>query len=106
MTTLLGHTKAVKVVKFIQRDKLLSGSADGSCKYWSLYSGLCIYTLFGHIDPVTSIKVWSDFMFLSGSDNGSVKVWDLSLLECIKTLSGSQNCLRNKCSLFLLNKKI
>ena len=87
--TLRSHTDAVRSVSWHPTEaKLVSGSEDGSVKYWDL-SGKPprsskkgppdvepMWTFRGHMAPVLATAVGSDFV-VSAAVDGSVRVWDL-----------------------------
>ena len=75
--TLQGHADGVAAVAVSSDNRfLVSGSDDGTVKFWDLPSGAEQITLAGHRSGVKAVAV-SRTHAISGSDDGSVKLWKL-----------------------------
>lgn len=78
---LIGHTGPVYSIKFCSSNKyLISGSADGTIRLWSLdlFKTICVYK--AHVFPVWTVDFSpNDFFFASGGADRQAIVW------CIKS---------------------
>jgi WD40 repeat protein len=77
-----GHTNYVYDVKFLNRDRLASASADNSIKFWDTTSRTCLQTFRVHQDSVRGL--WfdsSERVMVSISSDKTMKVWWLSDLD-------------------------
>ncbi|HEY7326263.1 MAG TPA: protein kinase [Gemmataceae bacterium] len=71
---------------------VLSGSADGTLKLWSVMSGRCLRTLEGHAEWVTSVGLSADGLIaLSGSADRTLRLWQTSDGKCLRVLEGHRN---------------
>lgn len=50
--TFLGHKEWIRCVRFLSKNRIVSGSDDYSIKIWNLDTGECLKTLRGHEDSV------------------------------------------------------
>ncbi|MBI4783041.1 MAG: pentapeptide repeat-containing protein [Oscillatoriophycideae cyanobacterium NC_groundwater_1537_Pr4_S-0.65um_50_18] len=65
---------------------LVSGSTDGTIRFWSIETGECVKVLH-HDSSVEVIALSSnDRILVSGSHDGTIKIWDGSTGECLRTL--------------------
>ena len=71
---------------------VLTASADGTAKVWSVKTGACTLTLAGHRDSV-ELAVFSDdgFSVLTASGDGTAKLWSVETGACTLTLSGHRH---------------
>jgi WD40 repeat protein len=86
--SLRGHANDVLSMAFSQdKNWLVSGDADGTCKLWNAVQGTEVVTLRGHVEAVTSIALSSDAQQVAaGSDDGTLRIWDVSgLIETTET---------------------
>ncbi|MBD2201038.1 serine/threonine protein kinase [Calothrix sp. FACHB-1219] len=92
LTTLSGHTHAVKSLNFSPDGKILaSASDDRSIKLWDISTSEEICTLLGHTHAVKSVAFSPDGKILaSGSWDKTIKLWDVNTREEISTLTGHQ----------------
>ncbi|MBV8995111.1 MAG: protein kinase [Pseudonocardiales bacterium] len=88
--TITGRTETVWSVGVTADGRhALSGSADGTVRWWDLTTGSCLHTLTGHTKTVVSVAVTPDgHHALSGSTDGTVRCWDLTTGSCLHTLTG------------------
>ncbi len=96
VTTLEGHSAAVKCLEVLSENIFASGSADHMIKLWNLRYEKCIMTLEGHSDWVNYIVKLSDELIVSCSDDKLIKVWRSYTGECLCTLKGHNdnvNCI-------------
>ncbi len=80
---LQGHTSGVHHVVSDGFAYMITCSADGTMRKWSVRSGACLSELTGHTAAVTHALVYNKFIY-SGSADGSVREWanlDLSQRE-------------------------
>jgi WD40 repeat protein len=87
---LIGHTSDVMSVAISPDGKyVLSGSANGTVRYWDLKTGKTIEILYAHTDVVTSVAISPDGKYaLSGSDDKTLRYWDLKTGKTLKILKG------------------
>ena len=85
--TFLGHKEWIRCIRFLSKNRIVSGSDDYMIKIWNLDTGECLKTLRGHEDSVTCFELY-DERLISGSWDGLIKIWDINSSECIKTLTG------------------
>ncbi len=92
ISSLQGHTQAIKSVAFSPDGNILAtASDDQTIKLWNLNSGQEISTLLGHTQSVKSVVFSSDGNILvSGSADKTVKIWDVNTGQEISTLTGHQ----------------
>jgi hypothetical protein len=70
----------------------LSGSDDGTLRWWDLHSGQCLAVLQGHDSPVWAVALSSDGRHaLSGSSDRTLRYWDLHSKQCLAVLEGHQH---------------
>jgi len=83
------HGDVLSAVYSPDRDKILSGSSDGTIKLWNIATGECIRTFKGHSDCVSSIIYSPDGKkILSASTDKTIKEWDVETGRCIRTYLG------------------
>jgi WD40 repeat protein len=69
--------------------RALSGSDDGSLRWWDLDSGACLHALRGHAGGVSAVALSGDGRrALSGSADESLRWWDLEGGACLHELVG------------------
>ncbi|MGA2721492.1 MAG: protein kinase [Bryobacteraceae bacterium] len=96
--TFTGHTGEITAFCIAADGRyLLSGSRDGTTRFWEVASGACLHVLAGHTDPVVALALSeSNEIAITGSggdwnwrtDDNSVRIWDLSDGQCIHVLNG------------------
>jgi WD40 repeat protein len=76
---LRGHTGKVRaVVLSPDGRRALSGSYDGTLRWWALKAGSCVNTLEGHTGEVYAVALSGDGRrTLSGPADGRLRWWDL-----------------------------
>lgn len=82
MITLAGHRGAVKCVKFLSNNYLITGSSDSHVALWDLNnSSRHLSMIQGHMSEIESIDVSQQDrnIFLTGSGDLTVKIWDIRL---------------------------
>lgn len=82
VNTLIGHRGAIRSVKFMSENIMISGSMDSSIGLWDLnnpqkYLGM----LQGHMSDILTLNVCSidRNIFVSGSSDLCAKLWDIRL---------------------------
>lgn len=86
-----GHDASVSHVTFNAHGNLIvSGSKDGTIRFWDLLSGLCVRTLRQILGEVTSVQLSASGLYvLSGSKNNSNRLWDIRMSS--RPTSGSMS---------------
>lgn len=84
-----GHTEAINSVAISPRNVyVLTGSADGTAKLWTMFSGKLITTFTGHQDEVSSVAFSPDGEYvLTGSYDKTVRVWATFSGKLVKTFT-------------------
>lgn len=59
LRTLTGHRAAVLTVS-VGHDRILSGSADGTMRFWDLRTGRCLQVFGGHEEPIHCVSLAPD----------------------------------------------
>ncbi|KAJ1421128.1 WD40-repeat-containing domain protein [Ochromonadaceae sp. CCMP2298] len=77
---LRGHVDSVVSLRFDGHARLLSGSADGCLKIWSLHSLRCEATVQAHDRSVLSINTLGDLQVATSGRDRTVKIWDRAAL--------------------------
>ena len=77
---LKGHTNIVRCFA-IYKNKLLSGSEDGTLKIWNLTTNMCENTLTGHVGIVNNVLVTQENLIISASIYGIIRIWDQELCQ-------------------------
>ncbi len=76
--------------------RAISGSDDGTLRFWDLQNGQLLQILKGHTDKVRSVAITPDRQrAVSGSDDGTVKFWDLDNGQVLQTLQGHAGKVRS-----------
>eukprot|EP01091_Cochliopodium_minus_P018893 TRINITY_DN7775_c0_g1_i1.p1 TRINITY_DN7775_c0_g1~~TRINITY_DN7775_c0_g1_i1.p1 ORF type:complete len:476 (-),score=175.31 TRINITY_DN7775_c0_g1_i1:51-1478(-) len=76
-----GHKQKVSAVKWLDHEKIVSGSNDNTIKIWDAASGINIHTLQGN-RAVTCLDVSDENNFiLSGNNDNRLRLWDCRTSE-------------------------
>ncbi len=91
LTSLRGHTEAVRSVAFSpDRRRLVGGSHDQTVRVWDGQTGTELACLRGHTRDVRSVAFSPDGRRLvSGSCDQTVRVWVAGSGACLEVLQGS-----------------
>ena len=90
VATLTEHSAEVCFLSVVG-DKLFSGSADATVKYWDIRQRKCVDTLRGHKSTVFAVAAackpgeTAPCMYFTGSRDHTIKVWDASF-RCRQTI--------------------
>ena len=81
VNSLVGHTKSVAQLSFLDSKTLISGSVDGTLKQWNYETGQCERTYHGHSNTskFIGLDVLSDQYIVSGSENNSLVLYHEAL---------------------------
>ncbi|KAM5343573.1 hypothetical protein ACJ41O_012110 [Fusarium nematophilum] len=75
VNNLRGHSSFTPSATFLMKDKLVTGSTDGTAKVWDLVTGSCEQTL-EHDSAIWSVASSSNGKRLAtGSTDGTAKIW-------------------------------
>jgi hypothetical protein len=86
----------VKCVRVLTRDRLASGSENGSIKIWNLMSlnqSKCMQNLKGHTQRILGLEQIlpdDENLLLSVSWDGSIRVWCCNRRKCKRIIRGSE----------------
>src|SRR5262249_12793280 len=88
-----GHTDWVSSVCATPDGRFaLSGSADGTLRFWDVAAGRCLATFHEHAEWVTAAALSADGRYaLSGSADRTLKFWETASGRCLGTLQGHTN---------------
>ena len=79
---LRGHRQAVNSIKFLDSQRLASGSLDGSLKLWSLEVRRATVSINNaHTDSITAVRRLGQDMIATSGRDGFVKVWNMAASE-------------------------
>lgn len=97
--TFTGHSDYVNSVVFSPDGQYaLSGSSDGTLKYFNLTDGKCLRTFIGHTEAVNSVAISPDGLYaLSGGKDGLIKYWRISDGICIKSVTSHRDYVNSVC---------
>ncbi len=102
---LLGHAGGVCPLAG-WRDKVASGSLDGSIRVWDAGTGALDATLAGHSRAVRALVVHGDRL-LSASYDGTIRAWALGTWEGLRTVeAGERESGLSPCSLAVSGSKL
>ena len=91
INTLEGHSMRVKCLTCLPNRTLVSGSEDGTIKFWDsdqqLQFWVCIKT-FTDVSSIGCLLFLSNGRLASGSANGMISIWNVDSGECEKSLFG------------------
>jgi WD40 repeat protein len=89
---LVGHAGAITSLSFLSAKKLLSGSADTTCKMWDVESKRAVVNCKGHVQRVTGVQkvhgIGHSGVVVSSSIDGTCMVWDLRSGVAVQKLRG------------------
>jgi WD40 repeat protein/class 3 adenylate cyclase/GTPase SAR1 family protein len=80
----LKHSKSVNCIRVCD-NTVISGSDDGTIKYWDIRSGKETLCLEAHSHGVIDIGI-TEKMIISAGSNGEIKLWDKETAEKIRDL--------------------
>ena len=84
---IIGHQSTILSLTHSQIGTLISGSSDGTIKFWDMNAD---YSFIKSIkEPnvaVSSLAMSETNDLISGFSDGTIKVWDLSTWKCVKVL--------------------
>jgi len=80
-------SKITSICQFTKGDDYITGSKDGSIRYWQGQEKEPIRIIKAHTRPVTILEPVPDgLLFISGEDGPELKVWDRQTGRCIRTI--------------------
>lgn len=77
----VGHTGNVRQVAFVNAEILVSGSLDGTVRFWRIDNGDCVNTLGSYPDQAYAIAVDRPGARLFIGNAGAIECWHLSTLS-------------------------
>ncbi|XP_023226713.1 guanine nucleotide-binding protein subunit beta-2-like isoform X1 [Centruroides sculpturatus] len=83
--------------RFVDDNKLITGSADMKIILWDLEKGVKIKQFEGHEGDVMSMSLHQENVFITGSVDKSVKLWDLREDNCRQTFWGHDSDVNSVC---------
>ncbi|RSM14975.1 hypothetical protein CEP52_001015 [Fusarium oligoseptatum] len=87
---LLGHSDSILSAAFLGKNRLVTGSTDGTAKIWDLATDACEQTLKDHDFDIQFATSPDGERFATGSIDGTVKIWqqaaDTGEWTCSQTL--------------------
>lgn len=84
---MVGHTKTVRCLEFVDPETAISGSSDATLKIWNLKNGTCSTTLRGHGEGIRAL-VLSGEHAISGSLDSTCIVWSITEKRFTAILTG------------------
>lgn len=92
-TTLLGHTRKIRVVKFSPDGKsIVTGGEDTIVRIWDINTGHCLHQLSGHQGWIWDVVMSKDTQLLaSGSSDGSIRLWRYDTGTYIRTIKAQND---------------
>jgi len=87
---LSGYEGFLSCSRFIDDQKLITGSGDMALTMWDLNDGKRVMQILGaHAGDVCSMSIrYEENIILTGSVDRSIKIWDLRDLKCVQTFYG------------------
>ncbi|GAM17215.1 hypothetical protein SAMD00019534_003900 [Acytostelium subglobosum LB1] len=88
LRTFRGHTGPVHVVRFIGKDRIISGSNDQTIRIWDIDTGEETQLVGRHTDQIRALvgHPINNNLWLSGGYDHKVKLWDIDNNTCVHTL--------------------
>ncbi len=88
--SLVEHSGQITSISFSQGgDRILTSSADCTCKLWDVQTGACVVTLEGHGEPIFGACLSPDgSLVASVSGDNTCRLWDSRTGACIRAFSG------------------
>jgi len=88
-----GHSYTVwSLVVDDDKERLYSGSSDGTIIAWDLKDSKAIQILKGHNSKIYTLDIQGDLLFSGGADR-NLMVWDLNKLQHVHTLPLHNDCI-------------
>lgn len=88
MPAFVGHTDGVWSLAFLQDNRVISASLDGTIRVWHYHLGREMKCLRGHAEGVTSVVPFGDCLLFSSSLDGTVRMWNADTGNEIRCLRG------------------
>lgn len=83
--------------RFLDDDKLITGSADMKIILWDLEKGVKEKEYEGHEGDVMSMSLHQGNLFITGSVDKTVKLWDIREDNCRQTFTGHESDVNSVC---------
>ena len=82
------------------RTSVLTASADGTAKLWSIETGACTQTFTGHEgDVLKAVFSGDSASVLTASVDGTAKLWSIVTGTCTQTFTGHEDVVRSAAQL-------
>ncbi|KAL0234016.1 hypothetical protein PCE1_002519 [Barthelona sp. PCE] len=96
LSELSGHSSMCFSIKYMGSNRLISGSADMSCRLWDLNQSCASSTYLGHTGDVLSVTPQNntDFFISAGSDK-TIRLWDTRTSQCQGVFGGHDAPINN-----------
>jgi len=86
------HEQCIHKLKYLDDERLLSTSGDGTIKLWDVGNGSCTTTYVGHESDVLCIDTSSDLnSFITGSIDKMSYLWDVRTSKPSLSFSGNES---------------
>ena len=87
----VGTNNFINAVVFLDYQRLVIGSGDGSIQIYNVIQNTCSLIMTGHNGSVNDVKLLVDGSICSCSHDHTIKVWGANDGRCIRTLEGHTN---------------
>lgn len=83
---MMKRTGETVLLKFVDRQRLLSASQNRAIKLWDTVSLKCLKTFKGHLDAISDVIAINEKLLISSSIGGSLIFWDVATAKAVLTI--------------------